>query len=282
MRLSILIPTFNNINYLKLLCKSLNENSNFNHQLIFHINDGSDGTLEFVKKNDYEYSYSKNNIGLCSSIKEASKLIKNDYVLYTHDDMYFCKDWDIFLNNEIIHIKNNLFYLSGTTVSHKDSLINYDCGRTYDEFNINKFNKFCSNDKCPDYQASHYAPHVVHKDLWNKVEGFSLDFDPGDGSDPDFCMKLWLQNVRIFKCVSRFKVYHFGSITTRKKNIELNKGTKKFLLKYGFNPKFFRKHYLKADGIYKYSGPVTKPAATFTFLIDILINRLKYYYFKII
>ena len=196
--------------------------------------------------------------------------------------MYFCKDWDIFLNNEISHIKNNLFYLSGTTVSHKDSLINYDCGKTYDEFNINKFNNFCSNDKCPDYQASHYAPHVVHKDLWNKVEGFSLDFDPGDGSDPDFCMKLWLQNVRMFKCVSKFKVYHFGSITTRNKNIKLNKGTKKFLLKYGFNPKFFRKHYLKADGIYKYSGPVAKPAITFTFLIDILINRLKYYYFKII
>ena len=282
MHLSILIPTFNNVNYLKLLCKSLNENSNFNHQLIFHINDGSDGTLEFVKKNDYEYSYSKNNIGLCSSIKEASKLIKNDYVLYTHDDMYFCKDWDIFLNNEISHIKNNLFYLSGTTVSHKNSLINYDCGKTYDDFNINKFNDFCINDKCPDYQASHYAPHVVHKDLWNKVEGFSLDFDPGDGSDPDFCMKLWLQNVRIFKCVSRFKVYHFGSVTTRKKNIELNKGTKKFLLKYGFNPKFFKKYYLKADGIHKYSGPVTKPALTFTFLIDILINRLKYYYFKII
>ena len=54
MRLSILIPTFNNINYLKLLCKSLNENSNFKHQLIFHINDGSDGTLDFIKKNDYE------------------------------------------------------------------------------------------------------------------------------------------------------------------------------------------------------------------------------------
>ena len=86
----------------------------------------------------------------------------------------------------------------------------------------------------------------------------------------------------MFKCVSKFKVYHFGSITTRNKNIKLNKGTKKFLLKYGFNPKFFRKHYLKADGIYKYSGPVTKPAITFTFLIDILINRLKYYYFKII
>ena len=38
-------------------------------------------------------------------------------------------------------------------------------------------------------------------------------------------MKLWLQNVRMFKCVSKFKVYHFGSITTRNKNIKLNVGS---------------------------------------------------------
>ena len=281
MDLSILIPTYNNINYLKLLCKSLKENSNFQHQLIFHINDGSDGSLEFIKNENYLYTHSKDNIGLCSSIKEASKLIKNDYVLYTHDDMYFCKDWDIFLKNEINKIQNKYFYLSGASVSYKDSYIHYDCGKSYESFNIKKFNDFCLVDNSPDYKASHYAPHVVHKDLWNKVDGFSLDFDPGDGSDPDFCMKLWLENVRIFKCISKFKVYHFGSVTTRKKNIKLNKGTKKFLLKYGFNPRFFRKYYLKSDGVLKYAGPVTEPTFSFTFLIDIIINKLKYYYFKI-
>ena len=109
--MSILIPTYNNINYLKLLCKSLKENSNFQHQLIFHINDGSDGSLEFIKKENYLYTHSKDNTGLCSSIKEASKLIKNEYVLYTHDDMYFCKDWDIFLKNERNTRQNKFFYL---------------------------------------------------------------------------------------------------------------------------------------------------------------------------
>ena len=98
---SIIIPTFNNLSYLKLLSKSLKENSNFQHQIIFHVNDGSDGTLDFIKKANFLYTYSENNIGLCSSIKEASKLIKNDYVLYSHDDMFFCKNWDIFLKEAI-------------------------------------------------------------------------------------------------------------------------------------------------------------------------------------
>ena len=42
------------------------------------------------------------------------------------------------------------------------------------------------------------------------------EFNPGDASDPDFCLKLWNKNVRIFKALSQFKVYHFGSVTIRK------------------------------------------------------------------
>ena len=73
---SILIPTFNNLNYLKLLTKSIKENSTYNHQVILHVSDGSDGTHNFVKENNYKYTFSENNIGLCSAIKKISKLIK--------------------------------------------------------------------------------------------------------------------------------------------------------------------------------------------------------------
>ena len=47
---SIVIPTLNNINYLKLCIKSIKNNSNFNHELIIHVNQGTDGTIEFLKK----------------------------------------------------------------------------------------------------------------------------------------------------------------------------------------------------------------------------------------
>ena len=36
---SILIPTFNNIDYLKLCIESIRKNSKFNHQIIVHINE---------------------------------------------------------------------------------------------------------------------------------------------------------------------------------------------------------------------------------------------------
>ena len=61
---SIVIPTFNNLDYLKLCLKSIKINSNFKHEIILHINDGSDGSKEYVKNNGYKFTYSDKNIGL--------------------------------------------------------------------------------------------------------------------------------------------------------------------------------------------------------------------------
>lgn len=281
MNFTILIPTYNNLKYLRLLCESIKINSNFSHQLIFHINDGSDGSYDYINNNKYQFTHSKTNIGLCSSIKESSKLIKNEYVLYAHDDMYFCKNWDKFLIEEVQKQNNNLFYFSGTNISYKDGILNFDCGNTPENFDQIKFDNFCEKDNSPDLQGSHWAPHLIHRDLWTKVGGFSIEFDPGDGSDPDLCMKLWNEGVRTFKCISRFKVYHFGSVTTRKRDININNGTKKFLLKFGFNPRFFRKYYLRGDGKIKYLGPLDDPKLNFSMLLSLIINKFKYYYYKI-
>ena len=281
MNFTILIPTYNNLKYLRLFCESIKINSNFSHQLIFHINDGSDGSYDYINNNKYQFTHSKTNIGLCSSIKESSKLIKNEYVLYAHDDMYFCKNWDKFLIEEVQKQNNNLFYFSGTNISYKDGILNFDCGNTPENFDQIKFDNFCEKDNSPDLQGSHWAPHLIHRDLWTKVEGFSIEFDPGDGSDPDLCMKLWNEGVRIFKCISGFKVYHFGSVTTRKRDITINNGTKKFLLKFGFNPRFFRKYYLRGDGKIKYLGPLDDPKLNFSMLLSLIINKFKYYYYKI-
>jgi len=39
---SILIPTWNNLNFLKLCIDSLKKNSRYKHQIIVHINEGND------------------------------------------------------------------------------------------------------------------------------------------------------------------------------------------------------------------------------------------------
>ena len=282
MKYSIVIPTYNNIEYLKLLIKSIIENSIFKHEIIVHVNDGSDGTLHFIKKKKIKYTYSKNNIGLCRSVNLSSQLVTTNYILYAHDDMYFCKNWDYFLDLELKKYKNNLFYISGTNVSSKNGLIDFNCGSNPKNFDSKKFNNFCKYNKSNDLQGSHWAPHIIHISLWKKISGFSEEFSPGDGSDPDLCMKLWNQKVRVFKSISLFKVYHFGSKTVRNGKIKKNNGTKIFLLKWGFNPRFFRKFYLRGDGNIKYTAKLSEPVKNFTFLFYFCVNKIKFFYYKFI
>ena len=272
--ISIVIPTYNNLNYLKLCLKSLKINSSFNHEIIIHINDGSDGTLDFIKTNNYKYTSSDDNIGLCSSINKAAKLVTNQYILYSHDDMYFCPDWDKVLFHEIKSLDHDNFYLSGTMIEPNSGHIVYDFGIDLDTFKEDVLLSKYKNLNFYDHQGTHFAPHLVSKKMWDKVGGFSEEFNPGIGSDPDFNMKLWKEGVRIFKGLNDFKVYHFGSLTTRKKkNFIQNRGDKTFLKKWGITTKFFKKHYLKSKT--KYNGPLKEPDKTLGYIFGLLSCKIQ-------
>ena len=216
---SIIIPTFNNLNYLKLCLSSIKKNSLYDHEIIIHVNEGTDGTKDFIKSNEVIHTYSDQNIGLCSGVNLAAKKATNDYILYSHDDMYFCPGWDECLKQEILKINNNFFYLSATMIERNSGHLQLDCGENYKDFDEKKLLNNLKNLTHYDYQGSHWAPHLIHKEIWNKIGGFSEEFNPGIGSDPDLNMKLWEEGVRIFKGLSKFKVYHFGSISLRKKKI---------------------------------------------------------------
>jgi len=282
---SIIIPTFNNLPYLKLCISSIKKNSKFHHEIIPHINVGNDGTKEFLDLNKINYTNTNYNAGICEGMNMAAKKATTNYILYAHDDFYFCPGWDEVLLKEVKKIPHNNFYLSGIMMNNGP--LKFNCGNTLSDFDENKLLNNFKNFNHFDFQGSTWAPHLIHKDLWQKVGGFSEEFFPGTGSDPDLNMKLWQEGVRIFKGVNNCKVYHFGSIVTRKyKNHPTiitesgSKGGKIFLMKWGISIKFFKKFFLRSDQ--KYDGPLVGPKKNFIFLIKFIICKVNYLYLKLI
>jgi len=280
---SIIIPTLNNLSYLKLCIKSIQKNSKYNHEIIPHVNIGTDGTLEYLKKNNIKFTHTKENSGICKGMNLAAKKSNNDYILYAHDDFYFCPNWDDILKKEIDQIGHNLFYLSGTMMNKGQ--IDFNCGNTFEDFDETKFLSNYKNYNFYDFQGSTWAPHLIHKDIWNKVKGFSEEFYPGTGSDPDLNMKLWKLGVRIFKGINDFKVYHFGSIVTRKYKDDAkiitesgSKGGKIFLLKWGMTIKFFKKFIMKSDT--EFEGELKEPTKNINYYINLLISKINFFYIK--
>ena len=279
MEFSVIIPTFNNLQYLKLCIKSLLKNSKFKHELIFHINDGSDGTYDYIKDQNYKFTHSENNVGLCKAMNSAVKISTKKYIIYAHDDMYFCPGWDVAFKEEIQkHHADKDFFLSGTMIQPFKSFIYLDCGKKIEEFNESKLLKEYDKIKYADFQGSSWAPSLIPINTWNKVGGFSEEYGPGLGSDPDFNMKLWNIGVRLFKGLANSRVYHFSSISLRNKI--WNDGHKIFLLKWRISIKFFRKYYMRADTLF--DGELTAPAKNFMYYFDFIKCQLKYYYLKII
>jgi len=282
---SIIIPTLNNLKYLKKCIQSILKNSSFKHEIIPHVNIGDDGTLEYLKSKDIQFTHTQYNSGICKGMNLAAKKAKFDYILYAHDDFYFSPQWDDVLISEVKKINHNDFYLSGTMVNNGQ--IDFNCGNSIEEFDENKFNNNYKNFNYFDFQGSTWAPHLVHKTLWNKVGGFSEEFYPGTGSDPDLNMKLWKSGVRIFKGINDFKVYHFGSIVTRKYKDHPklmtesgSRGGKIFLLKWGISIKFFKRFIMRSDT--KYKGALTNPNKNIMYYLNLLINKLNYLYVKYI
>jgi len=278
---SIIIPTFNNLRYLRQCISSIKKNSKFKHEIIPHINQGTDGTEDYLISENLKYTVTKYNSGICEGMNRAAKESTTSYILYAHDDFYFCPGWDEVLLKEVKKIPHNRFYLSGIMMNNGP--LRFDCGNTLDDFDENKLLNNFKNVNHYDFQGSTWAPHLIHKDLWNEVGGFSEEYYPGTGSDPDLNMKLWEKGVRIFKGINNFKVYHFGSIVTRKyknhptiKTESGSRGGKIFLLKWGISIKFFKRFFLQSDT--PYNTQLQKPKVSLKYILHLILCKLNYLY----
>ena len=289
---SILLPTFNNLEYLKICVESIQKNSKYKHQIIVHINEGIDGTLEYVINKKLDHTLSSENIGMPRALNKASKLSKKDYILISHDDFYYCPGWDEELINNVNSINHKNFYLSSTMVGAGQ--IPFDAGDTIDTFNEDKLLNNLEKIKTIDFQGTTKCPGLIHKEIWDKVGGWSEEFSPTGGDDTDFAMKLWKIDIRIFKGLGKSLAYHFGSITTRKKDKSLftylgSRGNKIFLKKWGFSINFFEKFFLRAgldnnkDLIFnEYDGPLNEPKKNFNFYIELIKGKFKICYLYLI
>ena len=276
LKYSIIIPTWNNLEYLKLCINSIRKNSHFKHQIIVHVNEGNDGTVDWLKEQtDVDYTYSKENIGICYALNIARSLLKTDYLVYMNDDMYVCPNWDRFIANDIKLIGHNRFFISSTMIephTTNPAAIEFNCGTSIEKFNEEKLLSEFESIKKEDWNGATWPPNIVHKDNWDLVGGYSSEFSPGMYSDPDFSMKLWQLGIRYFKGIGKSRVYHFAGKTTRKISKTKSDGYYKFIDKWGITSKTFTDKYLLRGK--PFSGELTEPKLDFAVKLNSRIKRI--------
>ena len=271
---SILIPSWNNLAFLQLCIRSIREHSVVPFELIVHLNEGIDGSLEWVRgQQDIAFTHSKTNVGVCHAMNAMRELAQSDYLLYINDDMYTLPGWDELLQREIQSCPDEFFFISSTMIeprAQSSCSIESNFGTSIESFDEARLLKEFGSFEKSDWQGATWPPNVVHKKLWDTVGGYSVEFTPGMYSDPDFSMKLWQAGVRLFKGLGQSRVYHFGSISV--KRVKQNRGYYQFIRKWGMTSSTLSKYYLRRGE--RFDGPLVEQNIP-------LIVRLKNWYYRI-
>ncbi|MEY4725619.1 MAG: hypothetical protein RLZ36_246 [Pseudomonadota bacterium] len=243
---SIVIPTWNNLSYIKLLVESLRKYSKYNHQILIHVNDGSDGSLDWVRAEGLEHTASPDNIGICFAVNRAAALATQKYLVYMNDDMVVLPDWDVELLKYAESFGDQRFMLSATMVEPRETgnkcVVVADFGQSAERWNEELALSACHGLKRTNWRGSTWPPTLVPTWMWTEVGGYSTEFSPGMSSDNDFTMKLYHAGCRIFLGVGSSLVYHFACVSTGR--IKKNDGRKQFLRKWSVSQKDFDRHVL--------------------------------------
>ena len=270
---SILIPTWNNLDYVKLCVESIQKYSSQAHEIIIHVNDGSDGTLAWVKASGLKYSYTEKNVGICLSLNNLAAKASHDWLLYMNDDMVACPNWDIAFTEAIQSAKTDLAMYFGTLIEPGNSqsplIINQNHGMNPQEFDEAALLKNYMNVARSDMEGAALQPTLVHRKWWTVVGGYSIEFSPGMSTDDDLLMKFWIAGCRNFRVVGNSRFYHFGFKSTGK--IKHNLGGRIFATKWGMTQKEFFNNYLASLR----NRPGTEPAEVSDFPRATRIGKLR-------
>lgn len=227
---SVIIPTYNKPNLLRLCLDSAIKNQKYNNEYVVVI----DGIPDYYINVLDEYKDNKNikfitfdtNYGFSNAINIGVVNSTNEYVFIINDDNVFSEDWDINYNNMIDNIisenkldKDSIIF-TPNQIENRKSLHNgfviQNFGTDETNFNMNLFDFFIKEyNKSPNYSTNGSTfPILCTKVAYFKVGGLSTLY-PRNGlmADWDFFLKCNLNKYQFFRlCVS--PLYHFCESTT--------------------------------------------------------------------
>ena len=229
MKLSIIVPVFNEQNTILKIIKKIN-NVDFIEKEIIIVDDGStDKTKEFLKtlsKEDYNIFYHEKNLGKGAAIQTAKKFITGDIVIIQDADLeYDPKDYKS-LVRPILNGQAEVVYGSRVLNKNRYSLVNFSSiYRIFFNHMLTIFSNIINKQSLTD---AHTCYKTFSIELFNSIDlrekGFSFC--------PEITTKIAKKNIDI----KEVPIEYYGRSYKEGKKIIVSDGVKALLtiLKYKF------------------------------------------------
>lgn len=250
-RFSVIIPSWKNLAYLDVAYRGLVRNSAVEHEIIVFFNEADADCRRWLEGKNVIAEFSEKNVGVCEAVNRAARRASTDFICFLNDDMYPLPGWDTALW-QYIDIAP-VVWLSGTAVEpgrQTPCNISRDYGHGPDDFQEQKVLAECGSLKRLYNVVSTWTPTVIRKKDWDAVGGFDEKYFPGNGSDPDLAMKMYVYGCRHYIGVGTSLVYHFARSTiSRFDRVEAMDPKAYFKSKWGISWKRFFKYVMCRDSV---------------------------------
>jgi len=234
MKLTIIIPVYNEIKTIKKIIDKINLLKNIKKYIII-VDDGStDGSKEFIKhklKNKiYKSIFHKKNLGKGAAIKSAQKFVKGDIVIIQDADLeYYPKDYKRLLEP---FKKKEINVVYGSRVLNKNRYLSKNFTsllRVFFNHALTIFSNVMNNQNLTD---AHTGYKVFRSKIFKKIKLMEQDFA--------FCPEITSKLSKLNENILEVPINYNGRSVAEGKKIRFKDGFRAIivLFKYKFKSNF--------------------------------------------
>ena len=206
---SILIPTQNQLGWLKWCLQGLEKNSKLDNEIIVCDDGSTDGTYEYLwTLEDEKYKFiHREPRGCFSGWNDCAKKSTKQWLMAWQDDMYALPEWDWKL---AAWIKDDPLKQYGIQIiePYWGSYLWFDCGTTPETFDENKAIAYMNTVHSHACKVQVFSHSAISREDWFAVGGLDERYDPTTSGWPDFQEALQKQRPREWLVVNDSFLYH--------------------------------------------------------------------------
>lgn len=221
---SIIILTYNNLDYTKVCIDSIKKyNKLNNYEIIIVDNNSTDGTVEWIKEQkNIKYILNSENKGFPAGCNQGVELSKKG------NDIFLLNNDTVIMPNSIFNLRMGLYSDEniGATGSVSNSISYYQqIDAKYDNFddyikfslknNITNSNSYKQRIKLVGFAM------FIKRIALDKVGLLDERFTPGNFEDDDLSLRIINEGYRLLLCKDSY-IHHFGSVSFKEKPQQYN------------------------------------------------------------
>ncbi|MGG4108259.1 glycosyltransferase family 2 protein [Paenibacillus lautus] len=215
---SIIVPTYNQLDYLKECIESILHYTDAPYELIIIDNASDDGTAEFLKSSQgLRFQINEENLGFAGAVNQGLMMAKGTTLMILNNDSVVTTNW---LSNLLNCLQSDsrfgivgpvTNYISGDQlihVSYQDIAEMQQFSKSYNQSNANswivteRLTGFCM---------------LIRRDDFNRLGFFDEGFEIGNCEDDDYGLRARLLGMQLVIAKDTF-IHHYGSVSMKTLN----------------------------------------------------------------